>query len=82
MLVKPGAKACRLLIAAVIWWPRARSRAMPAAMCLCNQDPACRHNHHIKQVPGWTVTCRRPGILTWTTSGHRSHTTTPAEYLG
>ena len=50
--------------------------------CECNLHPACRHDHHTKQVPGWTVTCHQPGILTWTTPGHRSHTTTPAEYLG
>ena len=24
----------------------------------------------------------QPGTLTWTTPGHRSYTTTPAEYLG
>ncbi len=50
--------------------------------CECNLHPACRHDHHTKQVPGWTVTCHQPGTLTWTTPGHRSHTTTPAEYLG
>jgi hypothetical protein len=44
--------------------------------------PACRHDHHTKQVPGWTVTQQRPGTLTWTSPGHRSHTTTPAEYQG
>jgi Domain of unknown function (DUF222) len=50
--------------------------------CECNLHPACRHDHHAKQVPGWTVTSGQPGTLTWTTPGHRSHTTTPAEYLG
>jgi hypothetical protein len=44
--------------------------------------PACRHDHHAKQAPGWTVTCDQPGTLTWTTPSHRSHTTTPAEFLG
>ena len=48
--------------------------------CECNLHPACRHDHHTKQVPGWTVTCHQPGILTWTTPGHRSHTTTPVQY--
>ena len=48
--------------------------------CECNIHPACRHDHHTKQVPGWTVTQNQPGTLTWTTPGHRSHTTTPAEY--
>jgi hypothetical protein len=32
-----------------------------------------------QQVPGWTVTTPTPGTLTWTTPGHRTHTTTPAE---
>jgi hypothetical protein len=50
--------------------------------CECNLHPACRHDHHTKQAPGWTVTCHQPGTLTWTTPGNRSHTTTPAEYLG
>jgi hypothetical protein len=48
--------------------------------CECNLHPACRHDHHTKQVPGWTVTSPTPGTLTWTTPGHRSHTTTPAQY--
>jgi hypothetical protein len=48
--------------------------------CECNLHPACRHDHHTKQAPGWTVTCHQPGTLTWTTPGHRSHTTTPAQY--
>lgn len=48
--------------------------------CECNMHPACRHDHHTKQVPGWTVTHHQPGTLTWTTPGHRSHTTTPVQY--
>jgi hypothetical protein len=50
--------------------------------CECNVHPACRHDHHTKQVPGWTVTSPTPGTLIWTTPGNRSHTTTPAEYWG
>ena len=50
--------------------------------CECNLHPACRHDHHTKQAPGWTLTCPQPGTLTWTTPGNRSHTTTPAQYLG
>jgi hypothetical protein len=46
----------------------------------CIHIPACRHHHHTKQIPGWTVTSDQPGTLTWTTPGHRSHTTTPAQY--
>ncbi len=48
--------------------------------CECNLHPACRHNHHTKQTPGWTVTSPAPGTLIWTTPGNRTHTTTPAEY--
>ena len=48
--------------------------------CECNLHPACRHNHHTKQAPGWTVTQPQPGTLIWTTPGNRTHTTTPAEY--
>ncbi len=48
--------------------------------CECNVHPACRHDHHTKQVPGWTVTCGQPGTLTWTTPGQRSHTTIPVQY--
>ena len=48
--------------------------------CECNLQPACRHDHQTKQVPGWTVTCHQPGTVTWTTPGNRSHTASPAEY--
>jgi hypothetical protein len=48
--------------------------------CECNVHPACRRDHHTKQAPGWTVTCHQPGTLTWTTPGHRTHTTTPVQY--
>ena len=48
--------------------------------CECNLHPACRHDHHTKQVPGWTLTTPSPGTLTWTTPGNRTHTTTPAQY--
>jgi Domain of unknown function (DUF222) len=48
--------------------------------CECNLHPACRHNHHTKQTPGWTLTQPQPGTLIWTTPGNRTHTTTPAEY--
>ena len=48
--------------------------------CECNLHPACRHDHHTKQTPGWTLTTPSPGTLTWTTPGHRTRTTTPAQY--
>ena len=50
--------------------------------CECNLHPACRHDHHTKQVPGWVVTSPAPGTLTWTTPGNRTRTTTPAGYWG
>ena len=62
---------------------RSDVRVLPqvsGGICQCSHTPACRHDHHTKQVPGWTVTQNQPGTLTWTTPGHRSHTTTPAEY--
>ena len=48
--------------------------------CECNLHPACRHDHHTKQTPGWTVTQPQPGTLIWTTPGNRTRTTTPAQY--
>ena len=48
--------------------------------CECNLHPACRRHHKTKQSPGWTLTTPSPGTLTWTTPGHRTHTTTPAQY--
>ena len=48
--------------------------------CECNLGPACRHDHHRKQTPGWTLTTPTPGTLTWTTPANRTHTTTPAQY--
>ena len=48
--------------------------------CECNLHPACRHHHKTKQTPGWTLTTPSPGTLTWTTPGHRTHTTTPTQY--
>jgi hypothetical protein len=48
--------------------------------CECNLHPACRRDHQRKQTPGWTLTTPSPGTLTWTTPGHRTHTTTPAQY--
>src|ERR1700685_106178 len=50
--------------------------------CECNLHPACRHDHHTKQVPGWTVTCDQPGTVPCTPPGTRSRTAAPAEYLG
>jgi hypothetical protein len=48
--------------------------------CECNLHPACRRDHQRKQTPGWTLITPAPGTLIWTTPGHRTCTTTPAEY--
>jgi hypothetical protein len=48
--------------------------------CECGLAPACRHDHQLKQTPGWTLTQTRPGFMIWTTPGHRSYTTEPTSY--
>ncbi len=48
--------------------------------CECGLAPACRHDHKLKQTPGWTLTQIQPGYMTWTTPGHRSYTTEPTSY--
>jgi hypothetical protein len=53
-----------------------------SGICQCIHIPAYRHDHHTRQVPGWTVTCHPSRTLTWTTPGNRIHTTSPAEYGG
>src|SRR5215475_1230139 len=35
--------------------------------CLCNADPKCRHDHRLKQQPGWTVDQLPDGNFRWTT---------------
>jgi hypothetical protein len=48
----------------------------------CDGDlgPVCRHDHHLKQAPGWTVTQTQPGHMTWTTPSGRTYTTGPTSY--
>jgi len=48
--------------------------------CLCNGDPKCRHDHRLKQQPGWTVTQLPDGTFRWTTPAGRSYDTEPTCY--
>jgi hypothetical protein len=48
--------------------------------CECGIGPICRHDHHLKQAPGWTLTQTQPGHMTWTTPSGRTYTTGPTSY--
>ena len=48
--------------------------------CLCNGGPKCRHDHRLKQQPGWTVDQLPDGRFRWTTPAGRSYTTEPTRY--
>jgi hypothetical protein len=48
--------------------------------CLCNGGPKCRHDHRLKQQPGWTVDQRPDGSFRWTTPAGRSYDTEPTRY--
>jgi len=48
--------------------------------CLCNTGPKCRHDHRLKQHPGWTVEQLPDGTFTWTTPAGRTYTTEPTRY--
>ena len=48
--------------------------------CLCNTGPKCRHDHRLKQHPGWTVDQLPDGTFTWTTPAGRTYTTEPTRY--
>ena len=48
--------------------------------CACNTGPRCRHHHHVKQAPGWTLEQNQPGYHTWTTPAGRRYTTGPITY--
>ena len=48
--------------------------------CLCNADPKCRHDHRLKQQPGWTVKHLADGTFLWTTPAGRSYDTEPTRY--
>jgi hypothetical protein len=48
--------------------------------CMCCQGPKCRHDHRLKQQPGWTVDQRPDGTFRWTTPVGRSYDTEPTRY--
>ena len=48
--------------------------------CLCNGNPACRHDHRAKQDPGWNAEQLPTGHIRWTTPAGRQYTTEPTRY--
>jgi Domain of unknown function (DUF222) len=48
--------------------------------CACNGGCRCRHDHRVKQSPGWTVTQPMPGYHQWTTPAGRTFTTEPMRH--
>jgi hypothetical protein len=48
--------------------------------CLCNGGPKCRHDHRLKQQPGWHVDQLADGTFRWTTPAGRSYDTEPTRY--
>ena len=48
--------------------------------CTCNGDPKCRHDHRLKQHPGWAAEHLADGTIRWTMPSGRQHTTEPTRY--
>ena len=48
--------------------------------CLCNTGPKCRHDHRLKQHPGWKVEQLPDGTFRWTTPAGRTYTTEATRY--
>ena len=48
--------------------------------CLCNAGPKCRHDHRLKQQPGWKVDQLPDGTFRWTTPAGRTYDTEPTRY--
>jgi hypothetical protein len=48
--------------------------------CLCNGNPKCRHDHRVKQAPGWVNIQNPPGFHSWTAPSGRTYTRGPIEY--
>jgi len=48
--------------------------------CLCNAGPKCRHDHRLKQHPGWRVDQLPDGTFRWTTPAGRSYDAEPTRY--
>jgi len=50
--------------------------------CECNLAPLCRRHHRAKQAPGWQLTQRQPGVMTWRLPSGRVCQTTGPPYPG
>ncbi len=48
--------------------------------CACNGGCRCRHDHKLKQTPGWAVSQPLPGWHQWTTPSGKTYTKGPKEY--
>ena len=48
--------------------------------CLCNTGPKCRHDHRLKQHPGWHVDQLPDGTFLWTTPAGHTYTTEPTRH--
>jgi hypothetical protein len=48
--------------------------------CLCNGGPKCRHDHRLKQQPGWKVDQLPDSSFRWTTPSGRSYIKEPTRY--
>ena len=53
---------------------------LSGGICICGNNPKCRHDHRVKQHPRWNVTQNPDGTFTWTTPSGRSYTTEPTRY--
>jgi hypothetical protein len=57
-----------------VHWPKGRT-------CSCNGENRCRHDHILKQNPGWSVELTPDGRHKWTTPLGLSYTKNPHRYL-
>jgi hypothetical protein len=48
--------------------------------CACNGNPKCRHDHRLKQHPGWTAEHLADGTIRWTMPSGRQCITEPTRY--
>jgi hypothetical protein len=46
----------------------------------CNLGTPCRHDHRLKQAPGWELTMPEPGFFRWKTPSGRVYNTGPTKY--
>ena len=49
--------------------------------CICGINPTCRHDHRLKQKPGWHVIQHPDGRIEWHAPTGRTATTRPHQYL-